>query len=73
MSKREHQIMELLKSGDFTIAYHDRGDCSLYKGKYDYKSLPKKSVAEFCGDHNGYCPEIVEILSKALGGATDSI
>lgn len=68
------KIIELLKSGDFTIAYHDHGHCCLYKGRHEYESLPIKEVAEFYDtDGDGYLPQIVYLLAKALGGASETI
>ena len=70
---KEKQIIDLLKSGNFTIAYHDSEYCCLYKGKLKYEDLPEDGeVAEF-DDVNGYIPDIVELLVKALGGKSDSI
>ena len=66
-----NKIIQLLKSGDFTVAYHDNGVCSIYKGKHKYEDLPD-SIYE-PDDTDGYAPEIVELLVKALGGKIDSI
>lgn len=71
----EKEIIELLKSGNFTIAGHDHGSFALYKGRHSYERLPKNSVTEFedwNGEH-GYITEIIRIFVKALGGKTDSI
>lgn len=71
----DKKIIDLLKSGNFTIAYHDNGQCGLYKGKLDYDDLPEKEERLFEGNHAalGYAPEIVCILVEALGGKIDSI
>jgi len=72
MTKNEK--IELLKSGNFTIAYHDSDYCCLYKGKLDYDELPEDGeVAEFDGTTDGYISEAVEYLVKALGGKVISI
>lgn len=71
MTKRE--IIELLKSGDFTIAYHDSGYCCLYQGKIPYSKLPEESIKEFEGTTKGYIPCEVELLVVALGGKVSSI
>lgn len=72
--KKQQKIIELLRSGDFTIAYHDNGSCMLYKGKHEYKDLPKREIdiqSEFCAD--GYeVPEVVALV-EALGGSVVSI
>lgn len=71
----EKKIIELLESGDFTIAYHDNGQGGLYKGHYfDYDDLPEKADCEFdYSDSEGYMPLIVQHLTKALGGKSYSI
>lgn len=67
---KEKEIIELLKSGNFTIAYHDNGVCSLYKDKYtNYdKIYDEKPVLEIDCEFDGYLPKEVELLIKALGG-----
>lgn len=72
---KEKQIIELLQSGNFTIAYHDNGHCCVYEGKFKYDELPENGeVAEFY-DHQseGYLPEIVQLLTKALKGKSETI
>lgn len=70
----DKKIIELMKSGNFTIAYHDNGQCSLYKGKFEYDDLPEKSEHDFeYGDSEGYTPHVVQLLVKALGGASETI
>lgn len=74
-SMTNKKIIELLKSGDFTIAYHDSGEPTLYKGRHKYDDLPNESI-DFVPDYhgtNGYVPPLVDLLVKALGGKTDSI
>jgi hypothetical protein len=77
------KILELLKSGNFTIVYWDNDSPTLYKGKWninkeyekdDYEEMNKNIVEElddYC--EYGYCPGIVALLVKALGGKSDSI
>ena len=70
---KEKQIIDLLKSGNFTIAYHDNEYCCLYKGKLEYDNLPEDGeIAEY-DDSRGYIPDIVDILVKALGGKAETI
>lgn len=69
MSKK---IIEILKSGDFTIAYHDNGYCNLYKGKFEYDDLKGKPI-EFDDWEDGYTPDVVKQLVEALGGKVVSI
>jgi hypothetical protein len=71
----EQKIIELLQSGDFTIAYHDNGSCCLYKGKYTYDELPEEEDFGFdMNEHEiGYAPAIVVHLVRALKGNIDSI
>jgi hypothetical protein len=69
------EIINILKSGNFTVAYHDNSYCCLYEGKHDYENLPDKEVAVFYNTDIslGYCPGIVNLLVTALGGKADSI
>ena len=69
--KRE-KIIELLKSGDFTILYHDNGSCQLYRGKSDYVHAKGHGV-DFTGWSVGYIPVEVSHLVEALGGSVDTI
>ena len=69
----QNEAIELLKSGNYTIAYHDNGSPSLYNGKHEYDSLPKKEVYIFEENFNGYIPEVVFCLSEALKGAVETI
>lgn len=67
------KIVELLKSGDFTIAYHDNESPSLYAGKWKYEQLEDKNEIDYGFGSDGYCPLIVTLLTKALGGKSDSV
>jgi hypothetical protein len=71
----DNQIINLFISGNFTIVFHNRGSCCLYKGKHKYEKLPEKEDASFdmSDGHNGYAPEIMVLLVKALNGKIDSI
>lgn len=71
---KEADIIKLLKTGNFTIAYHDNESPSLYEGKWKYEQLESKNEIDTndYGRH-GYCPHIIYLLVKALGGKTDSI
>lgn len=81
MKYSEEKIIEILKSGDFTIIYWDNGEATLYQKKWDkaeeferddYATMEKFRI--FYSDWtSGYCPAIVELLVKALGGKSDSI
>lgn len=64
------KAIEVLKSGKFLIYYHDNGSCTLYSGKKEDES---KVVSEFDGSQEGYIPEEVSFLVKALGGKVESI
>lgn len=68
----EKEIVQLLKSGDFTIAYHDNGYACLYKGRMEYEDLPDKEYYTFFGD-GSYTPEEVKLLIRALGGSSQSV
>lgn len=72
---KKSEIIKLLKSGNFTIAYHDSDCCYLYKGRMSYDELAEKNAEEinFDGWSDGYIPIEVEYLVEALGGKVDSI
>ena len=71
---KEAKITELLKSGNFTLAYHDNGYCCLYKGKLAYDKLPEDGeLASYDDNTEGYIPDEVSALVKALGGKVETI
>lgn len=72
MAKPTKEVFDLIKSGNFTIAYHDNGDAYLYKGKHKYENLPEEETYYFTGE-DGYIPEVVSALVSALGGKTVTI
>lgn len=81
-NKEREKILKLLKSGDFTIVYWDSGEATLYSKKWDkeeeyardeYETMNKFIVFEDNQSWSGYCPKIVELLTEALGGKSDSI
>ncbi len=67
------KIDKILKSGDFTIAYHNNQDAWLYKGKLEYDELPEDGGIPLEGFEDGYIPFVVECLVKSLGGRVESI
>lgn len=71
----ESKIIELLRAGDFTIAFHDNDYCCLYKGRHRYDELPENEVAEFDmnSSRDGYAPYVMTLLAMALNGKTVSI
>jgi len=77
----DQQLIELFKSGNFTIVYWDNTVPSIYKGKWDINQESEKDDYEEMNKHevdfndwgDGYCPKIVELLAEALGGKSDSI
>lgn len=72
--KEEQEVIDVFKSGEFTIAYHDNGYACLYKGKYKYDDLPDEHDFEF-HDYNseGYLSDLVRLLAMALGGGATTI
>jgi hypothetical protein len=81
MKKTREQIIQILKSGDFTIYYHDNEAPTLYQKKWDMDEENDRdeceTVKKFEIDFDdygggGYCPEIVDLLTEALGGVTGS-
>ena len=75
----KEQIIEVLKSGNFTIAYHDSDYATIHVGKLDYEELITDANDELihdyetCGQIDGYIPEIVQLLAEALGGKSITI
>jgi hypothetical protein len=68
---KKDKVIELLKTGEFTVAYHDNDSCYIYKGHRRYENLGKEIFSP--DGSNGYAPEIVEMLVEALGGNVESI
>ena len=77
-----NKLVELFKTGDFTIIYWDSSSPTIYKGKWnynkefekdDYKEMNKHEVKMDEDWDSGYLPTIVELLTRALGGKSDSI
>ena len=66
------EVMAILRSGNFTIAYHDNGSPCLYKGKHEYDDLPEEEIYEFEENHDGYIPEVVYLLVQCLRGAIET-
>lgn len=68
-------VIELLKTGNFTIAYHDNGRCGIYEKKLSYDNLPDDGEVYECDceDMEGYIPSEVALLVKALGGRVESV
>lgn len=73
--------MELLKSGNFSVHYHDNGSGSIYENRFEYEDFqdmegndrsPGREVFEFGNDEQGYLPYIVKLLVEALGGKCGS-
>ena len=69
----EKEIIKLLKSGNFTIAYHDNCAPFLYQGRCTYEELDSAEEIEYEDFDDGYCPAIVALLVKALNGNSCSI
>jgi hypothetical protein len=75
MSNVEKEIVALFKSGNFTIAFHDQAYCCIYKGKFDYENLPEQEdySIDMGSGSEGYSPDVVLFLTKALKGRCVSI
>lgn len=68
------EITKILKSGNFTICYHDNGSGAIYKGNHDYEHCVDEDVIlEFEGNTVGYIPDEVALLIKVFGGRVESI
>ena len=75
MTRNEQKkALQILSSGDFTLASHDYGEFDLYRGKHEYDDLPEESDFTFNMSDNveGYMPHIVQLLVTCLGGKWDS-
>lgn len=79
---KEKELISLLKTGNFTIVYWDRGEPTLYVGKWsigkeyqrdEYATMDKSKIEIDQYDMNGYLPDIVRWLTMALKGHSDSI
>jgi hypothetical protein len=69
-----NKVIEIMRTGDFTIAYHDNDGGCFYKGKYKYEDLPEEADYEFdLYGQSSYLPEAVELLTRALGGKSNSV
>jgi len=68
---KKTKLIELLKTGNFSVHYDDNGSGRFVKGKKDYGE--GRTIFEFEGRGIGYAPTEVEILVEALGGAVDSV
>lgn len=66
------QIIAMLRTGNFTLAYHDNQYCVLYRGHHDYDHLPKREITLPPGGE-GYIPVEVELLVEALGGKVETV
>lgn len=69
----QKQVIEVMKTGNFTIAYHDNSDAHFYKGKFSYDRLPDEADYTFGSNYAGYMSEEVYCLIQALKGKGDSI
>ena len=67
----EKKIIELMKSGDFSLMYHDNGYCTIHKGHIKYEDS-ETGVIELPDKEFGYVPSEVVLLVKALKGKVDS-
>lgn len=73
------KTIELLKSGNFTLLYHNNGHCTLHEGKIKYKQSNEEEknyveeIEEFTCQEIGYAPAEVVALVKALGGRLESL
>jgi len=76
---KKKKILDIIKSGNFTLEYHDRGYCTLCLGKYgEYgESCPDegdfKTEWESDNQTEGYIPSEVALLVEALGGKVYSV
>ena len=70
---KKNRVIKLLKSGNFTLAFHDNGYFNIYKGKFDdYNDLKGKPI-EVDSWGYGYTTVESELLTEALGGRVVSV
>ena len=82
MTKKDKEIVALIRSGNFTLHYHDQKSSILLRGKHKIHQLEKLSderieeltVKEYDSNgYVGYLPEEVIYLVTAIGGMCNSI
>lgn len=83
LSNVERELINLLKSGNFSVHYHDNGSGSVYTNRFEYEAFtdpdtgkelhPGKEVFQFDGNTEGYLPEIIKYLVIALGGKCGTV
>lgn len=77
--RNQKKIIELLKSGNFSLYYHDSDNCTLHNGHISYEETdleeyPENKEVATLGDlTDGYLPDIVILMAKALGGKVGSV
>lgn len=77
----DKKLIEILKSGNFTVRYDDNGSGTIIEGRFNeyedtYNERTGKNLGrstEFGGQGGGYAPEEVEWLVEALGGKVVSV
>jgi len=72
----DERILNLIKSGNFTVITWDNGQYSFYEGKQTVDTVSDKDLEafiEFDCEEDGYMPDAVALLIKALGGNWGSI
>ena len=71
----EGSLLHHLRHGNFTLYYHNQGDCTVYLGIWTQEEIENTDDSDLIilqemgsPDLEGYLPGIVEALTKALGG-----
>ena len=74
------RIIKILKSGNFSIYYHDNGCASIYEGKYNFDEIQDEEWDKlqeekliFESEPDGYYTLDVELLVEALDGELYSV
>lgn len=76
MNKPDKRILDLIKSGNFTVMCWDNGRSSFYEGKQTIETINEKELEpfiEFDCDFDGYLDNAMKLLINALGGHSGSI
>jgi len=74
------ELFENIKSGNFSVYYHDNGCSIIYKGKHDFDNIEWDEVEEemeklimFESEPDGYYTSDLALLVEALGGNLYSV
>ncbi len=70
------KLIEIIKSGNFTVYFNDNGCCDVYHGKFSQTKIESEKFQEepiFSSSLESYYTELEELLVEALGGKLHSV